>query len=81
MITTLLALGALLTTPAIADEGDTTNSGYRDVNLVDGGDTEMEDKRDYRSMLVLRPMFFPPGMGFRYQRLLSDNLSVFGGGG
>jgi len=66
--------------PAPSEEaGEPT--GYRDVELFDGGPTRMEDKRDYKRMIILGPTFFPMGAKLRYQRLLSDRLSVFVGGG
>ena len=65
----------------LAEEGDSTSSGYRDVELVDGGTTKMQDKRDYNNLLIFRPSFFPPGLGLRYQRVITNKFSAFVGGG
>ena len=64
-----------------SDEPTGEPTGYRDVELYDGGPTRMEDKRDYKRMIILGPTLFPAGGKLRYQRLLTDRVSVFAGGG
>jgi hypothetical protein len=56
-------------------------TGYRDVDLVDGGRTKMEDKRDYNNLIVLGVGFFPNTAKLRYRRVISDRVSVMVGGG
>jgi len=60
---------------------ETTPTGYRDVELFDGGSTLMEDKKDYDQMVVLGPMGFPFGIKARYLYKLNDRTSAMIGGG
>lgn len=87
----ILALAALGSPSlALAEEGEgeddesgdvVEETGYRDVDLVDGGRTRMEDKRDYTMALIPGVSFVPPGFKLRFQRSLSDELTLIVGAG
>ncbi len=88
----LLALAWALPATASADEQDDEageddggeageHSGYRDVDLVDGGRTKMEDKRDYTMALIPGLSIIPPGFKVRFQFSLRDNLTLIAGVG
>lgn len=51
------------------------------VELEESGPLRMEDKRDYRNLVVLGPRLFPPGIGGRYLHSLSDELTLMVGAG
>ena len=74
---------AMVSMPAIAEESEDegTPSGYVNVNLVDDGPTKMDDKREYRSIVIPGFSFIPPGIKGRYQFLVTDHVSVMGGAG
>lgn len=67
----------------VEDEGGEAgeDSGYRDVDLVDGGRTKMEDKRDYTMALVPGLSIIPPGFKVRFQYGMSDRLTLIAGAG
>lgn len=82
----ILALAAIaLPTLAMAEEGEEEEegeaTGYRDVDLVDGGRTKMEDKRDYTMALIPGVSFVPPGFKLRFQNSLSEELTLIVGAG
>lgn len=66
---------------AQAPEESSEPTGYRDVELVEGGPTKMEDKRDYKNLVIAGPMFLPGGLHVKYQRLITDSFSASLGGG
>jgi len=75
-------LGAL-SGPALADDADedgTISEGHK-VELTDNPATTQKDKRGYKNLLVLGVGFFPRTIKGRYQRLLTDRLSLMIGGG
>ena len=51
-----------------------------DVVLVDDGPHEMADKREYRNQIVAGVGLLPLTAKGRYQRLLTDNVSLMVGG-
>jgi hypothetical protein len=51
------------------------------VELEDRGGPRVEDKREYRTLLVLGPRFVPPGIGGRVTHLLDDHVGVMVGAG
>ena len=80
----LIGIAWVLTAPnALAHNLDeeSEKTGFRDVELVDGGPTQMEDKRDYTNLIIAGPTFFPTGLNLRYQRLLNDRFSASIGAG
>lgn len=61
--------------PALAQAAD------RHVELVDDGPMQMRDKRDYDTLVVIGPRLFPPGIGGRVLRSLSDEVTLMVGAG
>lgn len=51
----------------------------------DGGgaaeEVDRKDKSGYENMIIVGPWFLPPGFSVRYDRMLSDNLSLILGAG
>lgn len=63
-------------------EGEgTQESGYRNVDIYEQGRFRMRDKRGYENLVILGPRIIPPGLAVRYDRLLSDRVSVLAGVG
>jgi len=84
MVRTLLGVVWIMTAPhtlAQIPDKDGEETGFRDVELVDGGPTKMEDKRDYTNLIIAGPTFFPTGINLRYQRLFNDRFSASLGAG
>jgi len=88
-IATFALLGTAVAPSAFAQdradygtEGETTEeSGYRNVDIYEAGRFRMRDKRDYENIIILGPIFIPPGMSVRYDRGISDRFSVVAGFG
>ncbi len=88
-----LAAAAILTTSlassAIAqDVGDgdpqtapAEETGYRNVDIYESGRFRMRDKRNYENLIILGPTILPPGLNVRYDRGLSDRISLVVGAG
>jgi len=63
-------------------EGESSEaSGYRNVDIYEQGRFRMRDKRDYRNLVIVAPRIIPPGIALRYDRLLSDKISLVLGAG
>jgi len=83
----LLLLASTFSGTALADEGgdgeeeEGESTGYRDVELVDGGPTLMEDKRDYTMAVVPGFSIIPPGVKVRFQYGLNERLTLIAGVG
>lgn len=83
-----LTLGTFTSTASAQDradygtEGETTEeAGYRNVDIYEAGRFRMRDKRDYENIIILGPLFIPPGLSVRYDRGISDRFSVVAGFG
>ena len=89
-LTAALLLGASATAMAqdghgradYGTEGEGTEaSGYGNVDIYEQGRFRMRDKRDYENLVIIGPRILPPGVAIRYDRLLSDRISVLAGVG
>ena len=81
LFTTMMAMANAADTVAPEAPVEAQPTGYRDVELYDGGPTQMEDKRDYDQVVVLGPMIVPLGIKVRYLHSLSDRTTIQIGGG
>jgi hypothetical protein len=79
---------SLASTAAAQDVGSTDpetapaeESGYRNVDIYEAGRFRMRDKRNYRNMVILGPNILPPGLNVRYDRAISDRVSLIVGAG
>jgi opacity protein-like surface antigen len=88
-ITSAAMLVVLLSSSAHAQDVGSTDpqtapaeeSGYGNVDIYEAGRFRMRDKRNYENLIILGPTILPPGLNVRYDRGLSDRISLVVGAG